>query len=1221
MTMQETLPVHTRSARLSSRALAARTIVSTGHARCLFEPLEDRRLLDGQYDLAGGSFAVEQSALTAGEIFKVDWEVVNQGANPSSVYRVGVYAWREGNAYDTIYIFGHGTEYPSLPAGGSNARTQYLILPKNNPNTTGWWDDHGAGAYTIGMKILHGGNDSDPDNNGDYAFGKDKDTVTVDITDDQAPTASMITDTVGMEAYGETYLDFEIQLTDDVQLTYISGSYFNVTGPGGYDTTCYGGTTVWDDEYKKTATGQLSLTADGFWPDDEWGPDANGTYTVSVLPERLMDYTGNAAPAGVIGSFEVDISPEAPTADLSDPIDGGEIHLSEITGRKYIDVTFADHNGAGLYEWSIRDYDDEFELRYADGTTINHDGGGELVSGTTYRYEFYYSSVLQPGEVTVEYLAGTFRYNPGVENESAIQTFTIVADPVYGPTADLVNPTDGSTISVYDLEDQDYIDIRFVDDSGQGINAASILDDDPEFTVTGDASHVNQFDGTPVHVGGNVYRYEMNWRPYCGDLEINFIAGSFEDNAGNANEAETESFYVDGPDMYGVSFDVVELEANAGDELNFSARLRNDGIVAYHSFFVRFYVSRDPHIEWGEDEIVAVETVPGMNPDSEVTITASGRLPSAGDAIYNGDGVYYVGMIVDGDNANAETNENNNSNRGSYLDREDIQINNTEAADKPDLIAEFAAIPMEDVITPNQDERVSVRVVNLSEVPAKGLVAIQLFLSTDQTLQDHQYGGDKMAGGLVKAKLNLDELESKVFKVPFFSPVDITPGSYYLLAKVDYQEQMEELNENNNVVASPATYEWKRQVGEGGSKKLAVFDASGALVTFQMKGDGSAVIDPTDDGFDITVTGTTVNSSLKVSSKGHDFDLHDIHVSGDLKDLRGKEAILTGSLEIDGGVAQLQLGDVDDDHTITIGGSAEATPVKIQFGHVTDLVLNSDSPISQLKALSWTDNDAIADRIIAPWLGKLQIAGDFAAGLLLSGEDASGATLGNAKITGDLTGGSWNVTGEAGSVTAGSATADWSAAFTGKVSKMRFNGDVNGDLSALSIGKLDIRGSLAGATVRLNPAVDGPTTSSTVLGNLKITDWLDDSQIRAFGNVGKATIGGMRDSNLFAGVRNYVSGLASTATDFSHESSIAGVTIKGIAGADHCYLNSNIAAHLLSKVQVRNCRTDNGGTIFGIAARSLGRFQRSEPGNTIKWPNKDEPNGPAPDGDFNVRLI
>ncbi|MFG0251501.1 MAG: CARDB domain-containing protein, partial [Phycisphaerales bacterium JB038] len=888
---------------------------------------------------------------------------------------------------------------------------------------------------------------------------------------------------------------------------------------------------------------------------------------------------------------------------------------------KYIDVTFADHNGAGLYKWSIRDYDDEFELRYTDGTTINHDGGGELVSGTTYRYEFFYSSILQPGEVTVEYLAGSFRDNLGVENETAIQSFTIVEDPTYGPTADLVNPADGSTVSVHELQDQDYIDIRFVDSSGQGINAASILDDDPEFTVTGDAGHVNQFDGTPTHVGGGVYRYELKWRLYCGDLEINFIAGSFEDNAGESNEAETESFYIDGPDLYGVSFDVVELEADAGEEITVDARLHNDGLVAYNSFGVRFYVSRDPHIEHDEDEFLYYASVPGMEPDSDHNILFTADLPARGHEIYNGDGVYYVGMIVDGDDQNSETNEDNNRNRGSYLDREDLQINNTEAADKPDLVGEFAAIPLEDIITPGQGERVSVRVVNLSEIPAKGLVAIQLFLSVDQTLHDYQYGGDKMAGGLVKAKLNLDELESKVFKVPFFSPTDFDPAEYYLLAKVDYQEQMEELNEDNNVVASPATYEWKRQVGEGGSKKLSLPDSSGVFVTFQMNGDGSAVIDPTDDGFDVTMTGTTANSTLKVNSKGHDFNIHDIHVTGDLKDVNSKNATLTGNLIIEGGVARLRMGDIDDDHTISIGGSANAAPVKMQFGHVTDLVLNSASPISQLKVLSWTDSDATPDRIIAPWLGKLQIAGDAAVGLQLSGDGASGATLANAKIGGDLIGGAWNITGTVGNITAGAAAADWSASISGKVSKARFNGDVNGDFSALSVAKLDIRGHLTGANLRLNPTVDGPTTSTTVLGNLKVTGWLDDSQVRAFGDIGKVTLGGMRDSNLFAGVRNYVTGLVSNAGEFSHESSIAGVAIKGIAGSDHSYLNSNIAAHLLSKVQVRNCQTNNGGTSFGIAARILSRFQRSEPGNTIKWPNKDEPDGPAPDGDFHVRLI
>ncbi len=1190
--------------------------------RCLFEPLEDRRLLAVDYDLAGVSYDIAQGALTASEYFRVDWEVTNQGASASCTYRVGIYAWRENNPGDTLYIYGHGTEYPALAPGASYGRTQYLILPKNAPGYAGWWDDHGAGDYVIGMKILHDGGDTDPANNGNYQFGKDKDIVTVDIIDDTPPTAQMITDVIGNEAFGQNAITVEARFADDVHLDYLSSGVFRITGPGAFETTINGAQTIWDDDYHKSGIGRIEVSAYGFWPDNEWGPDANGTYTLSVEPNSVKDYTGNAMAGGVIGQFFVDIEPMNPTADLADPVNGGEIYLAEIDGRNYIDVTFNDLSGTGLKTYTITDYNPEFALRYADGTVITHDGAADLVSGTTYRYEFYSSSLLQPGEVTVEFLAGTFRDNMNVDNLGELESFTIVADPAFGPTAALVYPLDGGVEPVFELKDRHYIDVRFNDLSGAGLDTATILDAQAEFTATGDAALGLSFSGAPQSLGNGVYRYSYYGQTKCGDIEINFIAGSFADSAGNVNDAATESFYVDGPDMYGAYFDVLELQASPGGQINIAATVRNDHLVAYESFYVRFYLSSDPHIAHGEDYLLAVTTVPGMNPDSDLNIQKQASLPAAGHALYNGDGVYYIGMIIDDENIAPETNEANNANQGTYLDREDIEILAAVVPDKPDLVAAFGTIPMNTIIYQDQRDRVEVTVTNLTEVRATGKIAIQLFLSPDKVLDDHNHlGADTKAGGSVGLNLNLGELETTTFSVFFISPSYLTAGQHYLLAKVDYANAIDEANEDNNIVASSEVFEWQRKVGEEGAKQLVLEDKSGTLVTFKMSGGGSAVIDPTDDGFDIAMTGTNARSSLKLAARGGGYSLHDITVDGDLKDINGRGALLTGSIDIAGSVTKIQLGDVADDHTIAIGGSVSAAPARIQFNAVTDLVLTSDTPIKQLKARSWRDTDAIPDRIAAPWPGVLQGNGDFKADLLLGGEGAAGATLGKVKITGDLTGGTWSVTGGASNISAGAAASDWSAAFTGDVGKVRFSGDVAGDLSARSIKTLDIRGDLQEALIRLNPTVDASAVASTVLGNLKVAGWMNGSEVRAFGNIGKATVGGMRDSNLFAGVRNYVTGLPALVGEFSHESSIARILIRGIAGAEHCYLNSNIAAQLLAQVQVRHCETDNGGTAFGVAARSLGRFQRFETTGRFTWPNKSEPDGPAPDGDFVVRLI
>jgi hypothetical protein len=704
-------------------------------------------------------------------------------------------------------------------------------------------------------------------------------------------------------------------------------------------------------------------------------------------------------------------------------------------------------------------------------------------------------------------------------------------------------------------------------------------------------------------------------------MEINFIAGSFEDNSGNGNDAETETFYIDGPDLYGTNFNIIETEANAGDEITVEVTIHNDGLVAYSQFGVRCYISRDPHIEHGEDAFLHYESIPGLDPNADVTFVETMRLPSAGNDVYDGDGVYYIGMVVDGDNQNSETDENNNSNRGTYLDREDLVINNTDAPDKPDLVGQFASIPMDAQIFPDQIDRVSVTVVNRTEIDARGRISIQLFLSEDQQLNDYFPYGDRKAGGLANVSINLGELDAKTFKVPFFSPDSLAPGEYYLLAKVDYSDTMSEEDEDNNVIVSPATYQWTRKVGEGGAKKLTLYD-QGVAVTFRMNGGGYAIIDPGDEGFNIVMEETGEKSRLKMSGRPNEtYRIDNVTCTGDLKGIEGTDSFLKGTMTILGTTGEIKLGDIDDEHVITVGGDASSPPMKVQFGHVTDLVLDTQTPIKQLNAQSWGDAGGTPDRISAPWIGKLQVAGDFDADLVLSGAGAPKDTLGNVKINGVLNGGNWDITGGASNITAGGTTAAWSAAFTGDVAKAKFTGDFGGTLAAQRISKLDVLGNLDGATIRLNPTAGDAIAQTTVLGKLKITGWMEDSQIRAFGDIGKAQIGAMRGSTLFAGVRNYVTDLPSAAAHFSHASTIADLKIKGVAGATHAFEDSYVAASVLNKVQVRNCLTDNGGTTFGLACNDLGRFQRFEPDGKYKWPNNSDPGGPPPDGDFVVRVI
>ncbi len=124
------------------------------------------------------------------------------------------------------------------------------------------------------------------------------------------------------------------------------------------------------------------------------------------------------------------------------------------------------------------------------------------------------------------------------------------------PTADLANPLDGATIAPATLNAQGYIDVTFAD-SGDGVGPVSITGD--ELTISGTGVGTAVLSGSAVLVSGTTYRYAFTGSFVDGDVDVNFVAGSFADLASNANVAETESFTV---------FLVVDTNAPTADLAN-----------------------------------------------------------------------------------------------------------------------------------------------------------------------------------------------------------------------------------------------------------------------------------------------------------------------------------------------------------------------------------------------------------------------------------------------------------------------------------------------------------------------------------------------------------------------------------------------------------------------------------------------------------------------------
>ncbi len=128
-------------------------------------------------------------------------------------------------------------------------------------------------------------------------------------------------------------------------------------------------------------------------------------------------------------------------------------------------------------------------------------------------------------------------------SNGSIHSFEVATGPeTTAPTADLANPTQAGTVSLTAINAQGYIDVTFADAGGSGLSATTI--DGDELTLGGAGVGTAVLSGTPTLVDGTTFRYTFTGAFVVGPVDVNFVAGTWQDNAENANLAETESFTV-----------------------------------------------------------------------------------------------------------------------------------------------------------------------------------------------------------------------------------------------------------------------------------------------------------------------------------------------------------------------------------------------------------------------------------------------------------------------------------------------------------------------------------------------------------------------------------------------------------------------------------------------------------------------------------------------------
>ncbi|MFO0858027.1 MAG: right-handed parallel beta-helix repeat-containing protein [Phycisphaerales bacterium] len=264
-----------------------------------------------------------------------------------------------------------------------------------------------------------------------------------------------------------------------------------------------------------------------------------------VLGAGIVDNVGNPL-TGAPYNSDLSVDSTRPTPTLASPFSSG------VTGADfgYVDINWNDGNGSGINTALL--VPAAITVTGVTVLTATDLGGG------TVRYG--YTGSLTQGTVTVNAAANAVTDRAG--NTSLATTVGSFIFDTTAPTGALLSPLNGSTIT----NNPGFVDIRWQDNPGSGINAATI--DASDITITGVTvtGVTNQ--------GGGVFRYSYSGTLPFSNISVNVVANQVRDNANRAVAAGvlgTFTRIVPGPRVTSASVD----DAAKSLTINFSGTPSN----------------------------------------------------------------------------------------------------------------------------------------------------------------------------------------------------------------------------------------------------------------------------------------------------------------------------------------------------------------------------------------------------------------------------------------------------------------------------------------------------------------------------------------------------------------------------------------------------------------------------------------------------------------------
>ncbi|WP_013323524.1 CARDB domain-containing protein [Gloeothece verrucosa] len=181
---------------------------------------------------------------------------------------------------------------------------------------------------------------------------------------------------------------------------------------------------------------------------------------------------------------------------------------------------------------------------------------------------------------------------------------------------------------------------------------------------------------------------------------------------------------------------------------------------------------------------------------------------------------------------NSVSNNTANNSSPQPANNSNIASNQTLTGQGPDLIAQFTKIKLPDTVEFGDQGQVKIKITNQGNTTATGPINLELWSSTDNNIDKN----DVLLANQTK-NINLKPFQSITLTINYDNNTSaIAPGAYNLIARVDSQNQVAELEENNNTVS--------RLVSAPNTDVVIDWNAT-ALNAIQAEGEAGRGIPPT----------------------------------------------------------------------------------------------------------------------------------------------------------------------------------------------------------------------------------------------------------------------------------------------------------------------------------------------------------------------------------------